>query len=99
MDCFVAALLAMTAKLASEHGDIFQQREHAENDDDDPADLLGAAIDRQHVDQIKNENDDEKGDERADEKRHRRAPFGSPCWNAQLPFRFRDWNRKVRTTS
>jgi hypothetical protein len=32
------------------------------------ADLFGAAVDRQHVDEIEDENDDKDGDERADEK-------------------------------
>src|SRR6266700_4010320 len=55
------------------HREIFQQRHDADDDDDDARDLLGAAVHRQHVDEIKNEDDDEKGDEYADQ--HRKAPF------------------------
>ena len=39
----------------------------ADDDDDDARDLLGAAVERQHVDQIKNENNDKESDEYADE--------------------------------
>jgi hypothetical protein len=52
--------------------DIFQERDDAKHDDDDAADLLGAAIERQHVDQIKDENNDKKGDEYTDN--HRLGP-------------------------
>src|ERR1700759_4643255 len=90
MDCFVASLLAMTARL--EHRDVFQQREHAEDDDDDPADLLGAAVDRQHVDQIEDEDDDKECDKRADDKRHLSAPFVSPGLNALPALRFQGRN-------
>src|SRR6516165_8631933 len=48
---------------ASKYRDIFEQRKHAEDDDDDAHDLLGAAVERQQIDQIENENNDEKGDE------------------------------------
>jgi hypothetical protein len=48
------------------HRDVFQQGDHAEDDDDDPYNLFGAAIERQQVDQIKNENDDEKCDQCTD---------------------------------
>jgi len=43
-----------------EHRDVLQQRNHAEDDHDDPRDLPGAAVERQQVDQIQDENDDEK---------------------------------------
>jgi hypothetical protein len=52
-----------------EHRDIFQERDDAEHDDDHAADLLGAAIERQHVDQIENEDNDKKGDEHTDKHR------------------------------
>jgi hypothetical protein len=45
------------------HRDIFQQGNHAEDDHDHAHDLLGAAVERQQVDQIKNENNDEKSNE------------------------------------
>ena len=51
---------------ASKHRDIFEERQHAKDDHDHPANLFGAAVQRQHADQIKNENDDKKGDEYAD---------------------------------
>jgi hypothetical protein len=57
---------------ALKHRDVFQERNHAENDHDNARDLLGAAIERQHVDQIQNENDDEKCDEYTYE--HAKAP-------------------------
>jgi hypothetical protein len=55
-----------------EHRDVFQQGEHAEDDDDDAANLFGAAIDRQHVDEIEDEDNDKKCDEYAD--KHREPP-------------------------
>src|ERR1700709_811984 len=71
MDCFVASLLAMTAgafvPTSLKHRDVFQQRDHAEHDHDHPADLLGAAVERQHVDEIEDQDNDEKRDQYADE--------------------------------
>src|ERR1700716_2192904 len=49
-----------------EHRDVFQQRNHAEDDHDDTRHLLGAAVDRQQVDQVENENNDQKRDQRTD---------------------------------
>src|SRR5258708_16596078 len=57
-----AALRLGAASL--KHRDVFQQRDHAEDDDDDARDLLGAAVERQQVDQIENENNDEKCNQR-----------------------------------
>ena len=54
-------------EVRSRHPEVFQQRQDADDDDDDAHDLLGAAVDRQHVDEIENENDDEERDENADE--------------------------------
>jgi hypothetical protein len=59
--------LAMTRSRISirdrlENRDIFQQGNHAEDDHDHTYDLLGAAVERQQVDQIQNENNDEKRD-------------------------------------
>ena len=51
--------------------DIAQQRQHADDDDNDADDLPGPAVHRQHVDEIKHEDDDQEGDENADGKRHR----------------------------
>src|SRR5437870_2548339 len=57
----------------SEHRDVLQQRNHAEHDDDDAHDLFGTAVERQQVDQIENEDDDEEGDESAD--KHANSPI------------------------
>src|SRR5271169_3605694 len=43
-----------------ENRQIFQQRQDADDNDNDPHNLLGATIDRQHVDQIENKNHDDK---------------------------------------
>src|SRR5450432_2173416 len=51
---------------ALKYRDVFQQRDHAEDDHDDAANLLGAAVERQHVDEIEDEDNDEKRDEYAD---------------------------------
>src|SRR5580704_5144685 len=53
-----------------EHREVFQQRDDAQHDDHHAHDLLGAAVHRQHVDQIKDEDDDDKGDQCADENVH-----------------------------
>jgi len=57
---------SIESEKALENRDVFQQRNHAEDDHYDARDLFGAAVDRQHVDQIENKNNDEKCDERAD---------------------------------
>jgi hypothetical protein len=49
-----------------------QQRQHAENNDDDPTYLFGATIERQHVDKIKDEDNDKKRDQCAD--KHANTP-------------------------
>src|SRR5580693_7290685 len=53
-----------------EYSEVFQQRDYAEDDDHHAHDLLGAAVHRQHVDEIKDEDDDDKGDQCADENVH-----------------------------
>src|SRR3984957_2006807 len=53
-----------------EHREVFQQRDDAEHDDHRAHDLFGAAVHWQHVDQIKDEDDDHKGDQCADENVH-----------------------------
>ncbi len=60
----------------SEDREIFQQRQHADDDDDDAHDLFGAAVDRQHVDEIEHQNDDKKRNQNADQRArtHRPAP-------------------------
>lgn len=53
--------------LISENREVFEQRDDAEHDDDDAHDVLCAAVDRQHVHEVENENDDQEGDQDADE--------------------------------
>src|ERR1700720_1192450 len=53
-----------------EYREVFQQRDDAQHGDHHAHDLLGAAVHRQHVDQIKNEDDDDEGDQCADENVH-----------------------------
>jgi hypothetical protein len=60
--------LAMT--IASEHREIFQDRNDTDDDDDGTDDLLGAAVDRKQVDQIQNKNDDKKCNQDANQQRH-----------------------------
>src|ERR1700733_2092988 len=62
-------------KPRSENGQIFQQRQHADDDDDDAHDLFGATVDRQHVHEIEDEYDDKKGDQEADEDGHENPRF------------------------
>jgi hypothetical protein len=57
----------------SEYRDVFQQRDHAEDDDDDARDLLGATIERQQVNQIENKNNDEKRNQYT--HKHRNSPM------------------------
>ena len=61
-------------RVSLDHRDVFQQRDHADDDHDDARDLLGAAVERQQVDQIENENNDEKRDECTDKHA---GPLGS----------------------
>jgi hypothetical protein len=51
-----------------------QQRQHADHDDDDLYDALNASVHRQHVDEIKDKDDDEERDKGADEHRHAKIP-------------------------
>src|ERR1700685_4680628 len=53
-----------------EYREVFQQRDDAQHDDHHAHDPLGAAVHRQHVDQIKDEDDDDEGDQSADENVH-----------------------------
>jgi hypothetical protein len=67
------AFLSKPLKLPTlKYRDVFQQRDDAENDDDDARNLLGAAIERQQIDQIEDQNNDQKRNERADN--HRKPP-------------------------
>src|SRR5258708_39783724 len=56
--------------IPSEDREVAQQRDDADDDNDHAHDLPGAAVDRQHVDEIEHENDDDKSDQRADKERH-----------------------------
>src|SRR5215217_4852638 len=74
----------------SRDAEITKQRKHADDDDDDPHDLLGTAVDRQHVDEVENENDDKKRYQNADQYA---GGHGSPlCEESPGQRRFR---RKV----
>jgi hypothetical protein len=53
-----------------EDREVPQQRYYADNDDDNAHDLFGAAVDRQHVDEVEDENDDDECDQNADEDCH-----------------------------
>ena len=67
----LAQSTGLTARLRPrplKYRDVFQQGNHAEDDYDDARDLLGAAIDRQQVDQVENKNDDHKRDQRTDKQ-------------------------------
>jgi hypothetical protein len=66
-----------------ENRDIFQQRNYPENNHNDARDLLGAAINGQHVDQIENKNNDEKGDQRTD--KHFDSPEALPAEIVRRP--------------
>jgi hypothetical protein len=59
---------AMSAIL--EDGKVSQQRDYTDDDHNDAYDLLGATINRQQVDEIKDENDDDECDQNADKDRH-----------------------------
>jgi hypothetical protein len=61
----------ISAKLLK-YCDVFQQRNYAKDDHDDARDLLGAAVDRQQVDQIENKDNDEKRNQRTN--KHRDSP-------------------------
>jgi hypothetical protein len=57
-----------------EDREVPQQRDYADNDHDDTDDLLGAAVDRQHVDEVKHQNNNDKRDQDTDENVHEIAP-------------------------
>ena len=49
-----------------EDREIFQQRYNSDYDDDNARDLFGAAVNRQHVDEVKHQDDDKERDQNAD---------------------------------
>jgi hypothetical protein len=59
----------------SEIHEIAEQRQHADDDDDDAHDLLSAAINRQHIDQIKDEKNNDERNECSDEDVHANPRF------------------------
>lgn len=61
-------------EIASEHRQIFQQRNDADDDDDDLRDLFRAAVDRQAGDEIENQDDHQEGDQDADQCGSSQAP-------------------------
>src|SRR5205807_7129822 len=78
-------LHSFPTRRSSDLGKIFQQRNHADDDDDHPYDLFGAAIEWQHVDEVEHQDDDKEGDEHTDEGVHMRrseehtSELQSPC--------------------
>src|SRR3954463_15276455 len=91
-----------SAKSGLKNLDIFQQREHTDDDDNHADDLLRAAVNRQHVDEIKYQNDDKKCNENADQQAHGLAPY--PLLTGDLipagsiialaVEKFQPWNRR-----
>src|SRR5882724_2712596 len=56
--------------LPSEDGEVYQHRDDADHDHDDAHDVLGAAVEWQQVDQIEDENDNQKRDQHTDQNIH-----------------------------
>jgi hypothetical protein len=52
-----------------------QEREDTDDDDNDSDDLFGSAVDRQQVDEIQHQNDDDESDKRADKEVHENPRF------------------------
>lgn len=55
------------ARQVSEHGEIFEEGDNADQDDDDLYDLPDLAVERQPLDEVKDENDHQEGDQDADQ--------------------------------
>jgi hypothetical protein len=53
---------------------VSQQRQDADDNDDRLDDLLGTTLERQKIDEIEHQNDDQKRDQDADKNGHRPAP-------------------------
>jgi hypothetical protein len=70
----------------SKDREIFQQRDDANDDDDHAHDLLRTAIKRQHVDEIKYQNDDDESNECANEDVHSYSPFDNDALGRPLNF-------------
>ena len=51
-----------------ENGEVFQQRDDANNDDDNLNDLTRPAVDRQALNQIEDQDDHQKGDQNTDQQ-------------------------------
>src|SRR5215510_4449426 len=54
----------------SKDGQVFQHRDDADDDHDDTRNVLGAAVEGQHIDQIEDENDNQKRDQPTDQNVH-----------------------------
>jgi hypothetical protein len=61
---------------------VSQQRQDADDNDDRLDDLLGTTLERQKIDEIEHQNDDQKRDQDADKNGHRPAPLLMACGNA-----------------
>jgi hypothetical protein len=59
----------------SEVHQIAKQGQHTDYDNDDAHDLLGPSFDRQHVDEIKDQNNDDEGNQRSDQDVHAKPRF------------------------
>jgi hypothetical protein len=82
------------AEVGLEKLDILQQREHADDDDNDADDLLRAAVNRQHVNEIKNQNNDKKCNENADQQAHGLAPLSIASRQLARPDNIIAWGTK-----
>src|SRR5258705_3281372 len=55
---------------SSEDGEVLQHRDDADDDHNDARDVLRTTVERQHIDEIENENDNQKGDQYTDQNVH-----------------------------
>jgi len=68
----VRSAVVAAARWRLEHREILEQRNHADDDHDRADDLSGAGVERQHVDEIEDQNDNKEGDDHANEDVHAR---------------------------
>ena len=55
--------------------DVFQERQDADDHHDHPNDLFRATVDRQQVDEVKHQNNDNERNQRTDQKTYDLAPL------------------------
>src|SRR5262249_35039038 len=70
--CVVLASRAasISRRLRLEDGQVFQHRDDADHDHDDARNVLRATVEGQHIDQIEDENDNQKRDQHTDQNVH-----------------------------